>query len=214
MRDAPFIVLEGIDGAGTTTQTARLADALRARGMRVRTTREPSDGPIGVLIRQVLTGRLVLPGATPSPLGWETLAALFAADRLDHVAAEISPTLGEGTVVISDRYDASSVAYQGVTAGDDAVLAWILALNARARRPDLTVVLDVSPEVALARRTARAGRPEIFDDDALQARLAAFYRDIDRHFPRDRVVHVNGDVDADTVHRAVLAEVEALLARA
>ena len=106
------------------------------------------------------------------------------------------------------------MAYQGITAGDDAVLAWILALNARARRPDLTVVLDVSPEVALARRTARAGRPEIFDDDALQARLAAFYRDLDRHFPRDRVAHVNGDEGADAVHRAVLAEVEAILARA
>ncbi|MEZ4394803.1 MAG: dTMP kinase [Polyangiales bacterium] len=214
MRDAPFIVLEGIDGAGTTTQTARLAAALRARGDSVRTTREPSDGPIGVLIRQVLTGRLVLPGERSEPLGWETMAALFAADRLDHVAAEIAPALRERTVVISDRYDASSVAYQGVTAGDDSVFAWILALNARARRPDLTVVLDVSPEVALARRTARAGRAEIYDDPALQSRLAGFYRDIERHFPNDRVVHVNGDADADAVHRAVLAAVEALDARA
>ncbi len=64
-----------------------------------------------------------------------------------------------------------------------------------------------------AARPARGG-PEIFDDDALQARLAAFYRDIDRHFPRDRVAHVNGDAGADAVHRAVLAEVEAILARA
>lgn len=213
MRDAPFIVLEGIDGAGTTTQTARLASALRARGRSVYTTREPSDGPIGVLIRQVLTGRVVVPGEPAMPLGWETMAALFAADRLDHVAAEIVPALRGGTVVISDRYDASSVAYQGVSAGDDSVFSWILALNARARRPDLTVVLDVAPEVARARRSARAGRPEIFDDDALQSRLAAFYRDIERHFPGDQVVHVRGDGDADEVHRAVLDAVEDLVAR-
>lgn len=210
MREAPFIVLEGIDGAGTTTQTARLAAALRAQGVPVRTTREPSDGPIGVLIRQVLSGRLVLPGGGAEALGWETLAALFAADRLDHNAAEITPLLRSNTTVISDRYDASSVAYQGVTAGDPSVFAWILGLNARARRPDLTIVLDVSPAVAHERRAARASAAEIYDDPSLQARLAGFYRDIERHFPHDRIAHVNGDRDVDEVHRAVLAVVEAL----
>lgn len=211
MTDAPFIVLEGIDGAGTTTQTARLAAALRAKGVQVLTTREPSDGPIGVLIRQVLTGRLVAPAeAGPAPLGWETMAALFAADRLDHVQSEIAPALRSGVTVISDRYDASSVAYQGVVSEDPAVFPWIRSLNARARRPDLTVVLDVSPAVAHARRRARAGRPEIFDGDALQARLSRFYRTIEEHFPGDRVVHVDGDLDADGVHARVLSAVEAL----
>ena len=213
MTDAPFIVIEGIDGAGTTTQTARLAAALRARGTAVHTTREPSDGPVGVLIRQVLTGRLVAPAdAGVGPLGWETMAALFAADRLDHVHAEIAPLLHSGVTVISDRYDASSVAYQGVVSEDPSVFPWIRTLNARARRPDLTVVLDVSPAVAHARRRARAGRPEIFDGDALQAKLSAFYRTIEEHFPADRVVHVDGDLDADAVHAGVLAAVEALRA--
>lgn len=214
MTDAPFIVLEGIDGAGTTTQTALLAAALRAKKTPVHTTREPSDGPIGVLIRQVLTGRLVAPcDGGGGPLGWETMAALFAADRLDHIQSEIAPVLRNGITVISDRYDASSVAYQGVVSEDPTVFPWIRALNARARRPDLTVVLDVSPAVARARRRARAGRPEIFDADALQARLADFYRSIESHFPDDRVVHVDGDGDVDAVHTAVLAAVEAIRAR-
>lgn len=213
MSDAPFIVIEGIDGAGTTTQTALLASALRARGRAVRTTREPSDGPIGVLIRQVLSGRLVVPGEAPAPLGWETMAALFAADRLDHVAAEVAPALREGQAVISDRYDASSVAYQGISADDPEVFEWILALNARARRPDLTVVLDVSPEVAQARRAARADRAEIFDDPELQRRLARFYAEIERYFPRDRVVHVDGDGAPEAVHAQVLSAWEAIDAR-
>lgn len=211
---APFIVLEGIDGAGTTTQAARLASALRARRLPVLTTREPSDGPIGVLIRQVLAGRVVVPAEGGAmPFGWETMAALFAADRLDHVIAEIAPALRDGVTVISDRYDHSSVAYQGVTAEDPAVLGWIRALNARARRPDLTLVLDVTPAIALRRRRSRAGRAEIYDDDALQQRLADFYRTIETHFPGDRVVHLDGDADVDTVHAAVLAAVEALRAR-
>src|SRR5688500_15875611 len=91
-RRGAFIVLEGLDGAGTTTQLGRLAEALRARGQRVHTTCEPSTGPIGALIRQALTGRLGLPGGR-GPLDDATLALLFAADRTDHLAAEIMPAL-------------------------------------------------------------------------------------------------------------------------
>ena len=110
-----FVVLEGMDGAGTTTQAARLAEALRARGVHVRLTREPSDGPIGMMVRQVLTGRIVSPaGRAP---GWATMALLFAADRMDHVESEIEPFLLAGGTVISDRYDASSLAYQSVISG-------------------------------------------------------------------------------------------------
>src|SRR6516225_6013195 len=78
-----FVVLEGIDGAGTTTHTARLADRLRAAKVEVRPTREPSDGPIGAMIRQILTGRIVVPGGRAP--GWASMALLFAADRMDHV---------------------------------------------------------------------------------------------------------------------------------
>src|SRR5262245_11899957 len=117
MRTAPFIVIEGIDGAGTTTQTARLADALRARNVRVHATREPSDGPVGMLLRQILTGRIVTPGEVSS-LRSAKLALLFAADRLDHLEAEILPRLSAGECVVSDRYDHSTVAYQSVSGKD------------------------------------------------------------------------------------------------
>src|SRR4051794_39705484 len=113
-RPGRFIVLEGIDGAGTTTQTARLVDRLRGDGKTaVKITREPSDGPIGSLVRQVLTGRIVSPGGRAP--GWTTMALLFAADRMDHVESEIEPFLLSDGVVVSDRYDASSLAYQSVS---------------------------------------------------------------------------------------------------
>src|SRR3954464_11602121 len=112
-RKGRFVVLEGIDGAGTTTQVARLAERLRKDGGQpVRVTREPSDGPIGSLVRQVLTGRIVIPGGRAP--GGATMALLFAADRMDHVESDIEPFLGQGGIVVSDRYDASSLAYQSV----------------------------------------------------------------------------------------------------
>jgi dTMP kinase len=197
-----FVVLEGIDGSGTTTQAERWAALLRSQGRRVHLTREPSTGPIGAEIRLVLTRRIVL----PAPRQAEVMALLFAADRLDHLASEIEPRLREGYVVISDRYDLSSLAYQSITAGavdSPGVVAWIRELNRFARRPDATVVLDVSPEVAAARRRARGGADEIFDDGDLQARLAAAYRRAEELVPGDRVLHVDGDQGADAVARSV-----------
>src|SRR5580700_5596904 len=91
-----LVVLEGIDGAGTTTHVARLAERLRSLRVPVRATREPSDGPVGTLVRQVLTGRMVVPGGRAP--GWATMALLFAADRMDHVESEIEPFLAEGGV--------------------------------------------------------------------------------------------------------------------
>src|SRR4029077_10541212 len=88
---------------------------LRAAKSQVRTTREPSDGPVGTLVRQVLTGRIVVPGGRAP--GWGTMALLFAADRMDHVESEIEPFVSQGGIVVSDRYDASSLAYQSVSSG-------------------------------------------------------------------------------------------------
>ncbi|MBL8601809.1 MAG: dTMP kinase [Myxococcales bacterium] len=213
MSEGLFVVLEGIDGAGTTTQTNRLVQALRARNVAARSTREPSDGPIGTTIRQVLTGRLVLPGSSAGgpaqPLSWGTLALLFAADRLDHLEAEIEPLLREGVTVVSDRYDISSVAYQGISSGQPDVADWIRAINGRARRPDLTLVLDVSAQTANRRRKHRGARPELYEHDDLQARLATFYLEIEKYFQHDKVVHLNGEASEDDIHAAVLRTVEA-----
>lgn len=204
-----FVVLEGIDGAGTTTQAARIAARLRDGGAVVHETREPTGGAIGTLLREVLTGAHVQAEASETQRAAQ-LALLFAADRLDHLAREVLPSLARGAWVVSDRYDHSSVAYQSVASGGAVDVAWLRGLNRFARRPDLTVVLDVTPDVARARRLARAGARELFDDDALQRKLAAFYADLDRHFGDERIVHVNADGSADEVERAVFAAVRAL----
>lgn len=212
MLEGLFIVLEGVDGAGTTTQTGLLARALRAKGLPIHTTREPSDGPVGVLIRQILKGRLVVPGISGHrPSSWSTMALLFAADRLDHVEATIHPNLMDGVTVISDRYDFSSVAYQSITGGGEPeTVGWVREINRHARRPDLTIVLDVQPAVAARRRHERGTGHEIFDDLELQQQLATFYRDIEAHFPNDNVVHIDGGRAVDEVAEDVLRAVEIL----
>lgn len=213
MIDGLFIVLEGVDGAGTTTHTKTLAASLGARGLPIHTTREPSDGPIGVMIRQILTGRLVVPGLHgPRPPTWKTMALLFAADRADHVEAEIEPNLRDGVTVISDRYYHSSIAYQSATAPEGAdrtgeVAKWVREINRYARKPDLTIVLDIPPDVAARRRAERGKGQEIYDDLELQRELSRFYREIDGFFPDERIVHVDSNASRDEVAEQILAHV-------
>ncbi len=204
-RAGRFIVLEGIDGAGTTTQTARLVERLRAEAPRtpVKVTREPSDGPIGSLVRQVLTGRIVIPGGRAP--GWATMALLFAADRMDHVESEIEPFLAQGGIVVSDRYDASSLAYQSVSSGrgGEQAVEWIRELNRHALRPDLTIVLDLPSDLAAVRREVRGEAAQLYEQNEVQRALAEFYRDLARHMPNDRVVIIDGHGTIDEVHRRV-----------
>ncbi len=209
MSHGRFIVLEGIDGAGTTTQTARLVARLKASGRTARPTREPSDGPVGTIIRQVLSGRIV--GARGLAPGWATMALLFAADRMDHVESEIEPFLAQGGTVVSDRYDASSLAYQSVMSGAKVpqAIEWIRALNQHARRPDLTVVLEVNPDIAASRREARGEAAQLYEQNEVQRALSVFYKNLPKYLPNDRIALVDGDGDpdavADCVYRAVVA---------
>jgi dTMP kinase len=135
---------------------------------------------------------------------------LFAADRMDHLDSTIVPALREGKIVLSDRYDLSSLAYQSVTAPNgEKVVPWIRELNAAALRPDLTIVIDVPVEVAEERRRSRGGVEEMFESRDLQTRLCAVYGQAEALVPSDRVVHVTGagavsDVAA-TILNAVLA---------
>jgi dTMP kinase len=203
-RRGRFIVLEGLDGAGTTTQAQRLAACLREEGQEVHVTAEPSGGPVGALVRQILTRRV---GGAPGAAGFDpsALALLFAADRLDHVAAEIAPRLAAGLDVISDRFTLSSLAYQGLTTGDG---AWVEALNARALAPDVTLFLEVAPRTALRRRFAASPTRELFEVPAFQRRVARAYRAaLDRlREAGQRVEVVDGerpvaDVTADLIDR-------------
>lgn len=209
MIEGLFIALEGVDGAGTTTHAQILLERMRARGLPTHSTREPSDGPIGTMIRQILSGRLVVPGVSgPRPPSWTTMALLFAADRTDHVEAEIVPNLMDGVTVISDRYVHSSVAYQSLSSGggEDAI-RWVREINAEARRPDLTIVLDVSAETASSRRDDRGGRAELYEYEELQLSLAEFYTNIEKHFPGENIVHVDANGSIEDVAEGVYAAV-------
>ncbi len=166
-----FVVLEGLDGAGTTTQCMTLAKALRAAGREVHVTNEPSNGPVGMLIRQALGGRLTLPQKLGA-LTPETLALLFAADRVDHLAAEIEPALARGAVVLCDRYVLSSLAYQGAQVG----MAWVASINGQALKPDVTIFLNIDLKVAARRRKDRGLAEELYETDEAQRRTAKQYR--------------------------------------
>jgi dTMP kinase len=203
-RRGRFVVLEGLDGAGTTTQARLLGDALRADGRTVHLTAEPSGGPVGALVRQVLNHRIA--GRDGAPFDAAALALLFAADRLDHAAVEIAPKLAAGVDVVSDRFTLSSLAYQGLAVGD---LPWVEAVNARAPAPDLTVFLRVRSGVGLRRRHAASLDREIFEVAAFQRRVAASYeRSIERLRATGQAVAVlDGERPVPEVAAAVLDEV-------
>lgn len=198
-----FIVLEGIDGSGTTTQLAPLARHLEGRGRRVHLTREPSTGPVGRLLREILLGQHRLPGGAPAD--GPATALLFAADRRDHLAREIEPALARGEDVVSDRYLLSSLAYQA----EEADRAWVAGLAKDLRVPDLTILLDVSPGLAAERRRAAGRVEERYDRDEVQARVAARYRELVAATPN--AVTVDGSAGIEEVMAAIAAIVDNLL---
>jgi len=136
---------------------------------------------------------------------------LFAADRVDHVSREIAPALERGQVVLSDRYDLSSIIYQSATSplGRDAV-DWLRTINSHAVRPDLTIVLRIDADVAAARRRARGGSAELYERDELQRRLAALYLEAETLMPGERLTFVDAEGSQEEVTSAVIARIDAL----
>jgi dTMP kinase len=199
-----LIVIEGLDGAGTTTQTKRLVEHLNQRGTKAHATREPSDGPVGKLIREMLGGGHAIEG---EKLSQGTFGLLFAADRLDHLQREVEPAIAAGVTVISDRWYHSSLAYQGTGADRD----WITMLNARARRPDLTIFLKVRPEVAAERRAAARRQEELFEQLQMQIEVDAGYAATIAELAAqgERIVTLDGEQSPDQVFEAILALVTA-----
>jgi dTMP kinase len=201
-----FLVLEGIDGSGTTTQLDRAVAYVSSLGFPALATREPSTGPIGRLLREALLGRLGMPeGAS---MDGRTMALLFAADRIDHLQREVEPHLASGTTVISDRYLLSSLAYQA----EEAEREWVLGLARGILRPDLTLFLDLPVEVAAQRRAA-AGRPvERYDADSYLAKVSANYRLLARQDPS--VLTLDGAASKDEVTAAMCRAIAPLFASA
>lgn len=194
----PLIVLEGIDGAGTTTQAQRLSHWLSASGHLVHLTAEPSSGPVGQFLRSLLK-------QAPGSFDPHALALLFAADRRHHLTAEIQPMQAQGRIVISDRYLLSSLAYQSLTVDRD----FVAAANAAAPAPDLTLLIDLPVQAAAQRRRARGGPVELFDDLAVQTAVARAYRqEAQRALDLGQnLVIVDGRPDPDTVFSVLAAAV-------
>ena len=153
-----FVAFEGIDGSGKGTQISLLKKRLEAEGYPIYKTREPNDSPFGDLIHQVMIGRVKTTN--------DVIAALFAADRLDHIQNDTNGLLmflNRGVNVISDRYYFSSYAYQSV----DLPMDWIISANSLAAdllRPDATLFIDVDPEVTMARIEKNRMTKELFED--------------------------------------------------
>jgi dTMP kinase len=188
-RRGVLVVLEGIDGAGKTTQAALLAERLAAGGVTVVRAKEPTDGPHGTRLRaSARTGRL-------PP---EEELALFEADRREHVANVIAPALARGDVVLLDRYYFSTAAYQGARGldADD-----IVARNERfAPVPDFLVILDVPVDVGLARIRERGdGEGNLFERREALARCATIFAALDRPY----CIRLDGARPAGAVHREI-----------
>jgi dTMP kinase len=158
-----LIVFEGIDGCGKSTQLARAADALRARGLDVVETREPTEGPHGRRIRDMArSGTRIAP---------ETELEWFTADRREHMREVVEPGLEAGRIVLSDRSYVSTVAYQGARGLDPKEL--LAASEAEFCRPDLVLVFTLGAEEAMARIESRGGVVETaFEELAYQRRVA------------------------------------------
>nr|MDT0658496.1 dTMP kinase [Micromonospora sp. DSM 115978] len=197
-----FIVLEGIDGSGKSTQAGRLVRRLLDHGVPARATREPSDGPIGALIRQALSGRIAFDE--------RVLAYLYAADRLDHITNGLdgmSQALTAGDVVVSDRYQLSTYAYH-TNAFD---LATVVGLNMAATDllvPDLILFLEVSPDVAARRLASRGGGAQRYERLETLRRVRDAYAEAIPHVSdRSRVAIVDGEQPPELVAEAIWREV-------
>ncbi|HPC92196.1 MAG TPA: dTMP kinase [Myxococcota bacterium] len=170
-----FFVFEGLDGSGTTTQSRLLFNKLSRHTPLVHLTAEPSTGPVGQLIRQIIKGRLI--GRTITdvkiPFDYQALALLFAADRLDHVACEIRPLLEQGYHVISDRYVLSSLAYQGLTSPSE----WVACINSHALKPDIQFFLDVPASTAWERLNQARPGSDIFEAPETLTQVAQSYQE-------------------------------------
>jgi dTMP kinase len=200
MKRGLFIVLEGPDGAGISTQTALLQSGLSSRDMRAIATKEPTQGPIGSVVRQALAHRLVYPPG--EPVGDDVMALLYAADRLDHIRADILPRLEVGIHVVCDRYRLSSYAYQGLTLGQE----WVRALNSRSVAPDLTFFIDVPPDVSQSRIKARGGHIELYESEERLSPVYANYLALidDARKNGERIITIDGSLAKDAVAAAIL----------
>jgi len=194
MQQNKFIVFEGIDGSGKSTQAKILQQRLEEEGHKTYLTFEPTDSPIGSVIRNIFKRRI--------EAAHETIAGLFVADRLDHLLNNtngILKKLKEGYTVVCDRYYLSSYAYQGAHVDMD----WVIQANSKSAallKPDLTIYIDISPEESLQRVHKDRSDIEIFENlENLQKVQAAYEKAINLSENQENIIRINGSATADEI---------------
>ncbi len=197
-----FIVFEGIDGSGKSTQLRMISKRLQDLNLKVYTTFEPTDGPIGSLIRQMLSGKM--------KTDQRTLASLFAADRMDHLVNEengIHKKVDGGELVICDRYYFSSYAYHAQYMD----MEWVIhanSLNAGILRPDLTIFIDVEPETCFERIKNNRSDFEMYEKIDIMKSVRFNYLKAFEYFKGlEKIVVIDGNNPMDQVGNAVFHEV-------
>jgi dTMP kinase len=193
-----FIAFEGIDGSGKSTQILLLQKKLQEAGIPVYLTREPTDGPYGSMLHTIMTGRL--------DACEETIAAMYVADRMDHIKNErngILKKLEEGMTVIIDRYYFSSYAYQGAHISMD----WTIQANslcANALKPDLNVYLDISPETSFQRISQNRTDFEIYEKlDNLKNTREKYMEAFEKLKDKEKIAIVSADQSLEQVEKDI-----------
>ena len=193
-----FLVFEGIDGSGKGTQIRRLKKKLEEEGYPVYRTAEPNDSPIGSLIHQIMIGRIQTTN--------DVIASLFVADRLDHIQNDVNGLLkflNRGVNVLSDRYYFSSYAYQSV----DLPMDWIIRAHepvSALLRPDLTVFIDVDPEITMARIEQNRMTKERFEEIGRQIETRKrYFEAFEKLKNEEYVLVIDGNRSADEVARDI-----------
>lgn len=187
-----FIVIEGIDGSGKSTQATNLANYFNQKGTPHILTREPTNGFIGNLARKAVMGDYALPK--------EALALLFAADRAEHLANEIRPAIDMGALVLCDRYIYSNMAYQGVE---------VFEYNKKFLiPPDLTIFIDTDPEECTKRIIKSRDKLEIYDDVKIAKEIRARYLQAFKLYGDFMPVEVvDGNCPEDEVFRCLIEKI-------
>ena len=208
MKKGIFIAFEGIDGSGKSTQIQFLADKIKEKGVRCYQTCEPSSGPIGSLTRQILTGRIKTDN--------RVIAAMFAADRLDHLLNEvdgIASKIENGISVITDRYYFSSYAYHSV----DVPMDWVIKTNeesAKVLRPDINIFIDIDADTAMERITKNRFHTELFEKKSRLEKVRANYlKAFDLLGDEENILIVDGTKSPEEIAEEIWKHVEPILER-
>ncbi len=197
-----FIVFEGIDGSGKTTQIKKLSEKLQADGYDIYRTFEPSNGPVGTLVRDMLQGRI--------ETDQRTIALLFAADRTDHLVNKkngIADQVRQGKIVLCDRYYFSSYAYHSQYVDMDWVIQSNL-INADILRPDLNIFIDVDPQACFKRLEQRQEEFELYEKiDIIKKVRDLYFEAFDKLNKKEHIVIIDGNADENVVAQRVYQEI-------